>query len=176
VVSSKDQTWIMEEITGPGSDTFDAYAGISSRYTRSDDLVIYQQVSRAFFIVKDQRVIDSFCWDVRTKAFKEMAPDYYIIREKAGFPNYMRSASYIHYLELKNQQHENSVKPNDTSQKTSSIHPPLACPPRSHLEHEEAQFSGPALSLPFVTPWRVKSCLQLVHYCFVDHFLSSPLN
>lgn len=115
VVSLRDQWWIMREITGAGGDPVNPYAEIYSKYPPSENLVICQKVDGAFFIVKDSKVIDVFYWNVETRDFREMDPTQYIMREKTGIENFKKSDYYKHYLEIRKQAHEDSLKIKDAS-------------------------------------------------------------
>ncbi|MCX5754163.1 MAG: hypothetical protein NTW97_11080 [Candidatus Krumholzibacteria bacterium] len=109
-VALKNQQWIMMGVGGPGLNARDFYGGIYSQYPPSMDLIIYQKVDGAFFIIEGNEVIDSFYWDVETRTFKEMDPAQYITNERARIIEYKKSAYYQHYLDVKKQMHEDSLK------------------------------------------------------------------
>ncbi|MDD4857439.1 MAG: hypothetical protein PHD74_04945 [Candidatus Krumholzibacteria bacterium] len=110
VVSLRDQQWVQREITGANKDVEDVYARIYSSYPPSDDLIIYETMDAAFFVVMDDKVIDTFHWNVETMAFEEMNPAQYMMKEKARILEFKKSAYYQHILEIKKQQHADSLR------------------------------------------------------------------
>jgi hypothetical protein len=54
-------------------------------------------------------------WDVEARAFKERNPAQYLTNEKARIVEYKKSAYYQHYLDVKKQAHEDSLKLMDDS-------------------------------------------------------------
>lgn len=117
-VVHQNQQWKMRMVGGAGLAERDFFWGIYSLYPPSVDMIIYQKVDGAFFIVKDSVAIDSFFWDVETRTFKEMNPAQYAANEKARIIEYKKSPYYAHYLDVMKQLHEDSLKAKDASVRT----------------------------------------------------------